>query len=110
MITTMSKTILVVDDDKLIREGMVALLKSAGQTVLEAADGKEGLAVALEQHPDLIVTDVRMPNMDGLQMIEAVREDTWGKKVPVVILTNDDSNQSVNQALESGVMVYLAKN
>ncbi len=106
----MSKTILVVDDDKLIREGLSALLKNAGQIVLEAADGKEGLAVALEQHPDLVVSDVRMPKMTGLEMVDALREDEWGKHVPIVMLTNDDTNDSVNHALQAGVTVYLAKN
>ena len=109
MISSMSKTILVVDDDKLIREGLVALLKNAGQNVLEAANGKSGLAAALEQKPDLVVTDVRMPEMTGLEMINALREDEWGQKVPVIILTNDESNTSINQALESGVTTYLPK-
>lgn len=110
IIRVMSKTILVVDDDKLIREGLSALLKNAGQTVLEAADGKEGLAAALAQHPDLVVSDVRMPNMTGLEMVDALREDEWGKHVPIVMLTNDETNDSVNHALQAGVTVYLAKN
>lgn len=109
MISSMSKTILVVDDDKLIREGLVALLKNAGQDVLEANNGKTGLALALERKPDLVVTDVRMPDMTGLEMISALRADEWGKKVPVIILTNDESNTSINQALESGVTTYLPK-
>jgi two-component system chemotaxis response regulator CheY len=106
----MSKTILVIDDDKLIREGLVALLKNAGQTLLEASDGKQGLEVALTQHPDLIVTDLRMPEMTGLEMISQLRGDAWGASVPVIILTNDETNDSINQALQSGVTTYLAKN
>lgn len=110
IIRTMSKTILVIDDDKLIREGLVALLKNAGQTLLEASDGKQGLEVALTQHPDLIVTDLRMPEMTGLEMISQLRGDAWGASVPVIILTNDETNDSINQALQSGVTTYLAKN
>jgi CheY-like chemotaxis protein len=106
----MSKTILVVDDDKLIRESLGAMLKSAGQTVFEAADGKEGLEAAKKEHPDLIVTDLRMPNMSGQEMIEAIREDHAIKDTPIVVLTNDETSDSVNQALQSGVMVYLGKN
>lgn len=109
MINTMSKTILVVDDDKLIREGLVALLKNAGQNVVEAPDGKAGLETALQQKPDLVVTDVRMPEMTGLEMITQLRTNEWGQKVPVIILTNDESNDSINQALESGVTMYLPK-
>ena len=99
----------MIDDDKLIREGLVALLKNAGQNVLEAVNGKEGLAVALEHTPDLVVTDVRMPEMTGLEMITQLRTDQWGARVPVIILTNDESNDSINQALESGVTMYLPK-
>lgn len=110
MIKGMSKTILVVDDDKLIREGLSALLKSAGQSVLEAADGEEGLAVTKKDHPDLIVTDLRMPNMSGQEMIDAIRADDAIKDIPIVILTNDETSSSVNQALQAGVSFYLAKN
>lgn len=106
----MSNTILVIDDDKLIREGLSTLLKKAGQTVLEAADGKEGLDITRAQKPDLIVTDVRMPNMTGLEMIDAIRADKEVSHTPIVVLTNDDTNDSVNQALQAGVTVYLAKN
>jgi len=105
----MSKKILVIDDDKLMREGLAALLKSAGQTVLEASNGKEGLETALAEKPDLVVTDVRMPKMTGLEMIAELREDTWGKSVSVIILTNDESNDSINQALQSGVTTYFSK-
>lgn len=110
MMNYMSKTILVVDDDKLIREGLSALLKSAGQSVLEAADGEEGLAAAKKDHPDLIVTDLRMPNMSGQEMIDAIRADKTITNIPVVILTNDETSSSVNQALQAGVSFYLAKN
>jgi CheY-like chemotaxis protein len=106
----MSKTILVIDDDKLIREGLGALLKNAGQIVLEAADGKEGLEIAQKEHPDLIVTDLRMPNMSGQEMIDAIRDDKTIKDTPIVILTNDESSESVNQALQSGVSFYMSKN
>lgn len=106
----MSKTILVIDDDKLIREGLGALLKNAGQTVFEAADGKEGLELTKKEHPDLIVTDLRMPNMSGQEMIDAIRADDAIKDIPIVILTNDETSDSVNQALQSGVAFYLAKN
>jgi two-component system chemotaxis response regulator CheY len=106
----MSKTILVVDDDKLIREGLSALLKSAGQTVLEAKDGKEGLELTKAEKPDLIVTDLRMPNMSGQEMIDAIRDEDAIKDTPIVVLTNDETSDSVNQALQTGITVYLAKN
>lgn len=105
----MSKTILVVDDDKLIRSGLTALLRAENYTVLEAANGKEGLEAALKDHPDLIITDVRMPELEGTAMVEQLRTDEWGKSVPVFILSNDESALSVNAALQSGVTTYLDK-
>lgn len=105
----MSK-ILVIDDDSMMRQGIAAMLKNAGQEVLEASDGDAGLAVALDQKPDAIVSDVHMPHMTGLEMLAKLREDTWGKTVPVVILTSDETSASLNQALESGVTSYFSKN
>ena len=109
MISAMSKTILVVDDDNLIRKSLAQTLTAAGFAVTEAENGKTGLAQALAGHPDVVVTDVRMPELDGLQMVEQLRKDEWGKQVPVIILSTDESTASINQALSSGVTVYLSK-
>lgn len=105
----MSKKILTVDDDKLLRESLSAMLRSAGHQVYEAADGQQGLAIALAEHPDLIISDIRMPELDGMAMVERIREDEWGKQVPVIILTNDETTDAINEALQSGVTVYLSK-
>lgn len=102
--------ILVIDDDNLMRQGIATMLKSAGHTVTEASDGEAGLQAALAQHPDLIVSDVHMPHMTGLEMVQELRKDQWGSSVHVVILTSDDSNDTVNQALGAGVTSYFAKN
>jgi CheY-like chemotaxis protein len=101
--------ILVVDDDNVMRVGITAMLKNANQDVIEASDGEAALRVALTEKPDLIVTDIRMPHMSGLEMLEKLREDNWGAKVPVIILTGDDSNETINKALESGITSYFEK-
>jgi CheY-like chemotaxis protein len=105
----MPKKILTVEDDKLLRESLAAMLRTQGHEVLEAVDGQEGLNVALAEHPDLVITDVRMPNMLGTEMVSKLREDDWGKQVPVIILSNDETTGAINQALQSGVTVYLSK-
>lgn len=109
IINGMNKTVLVVDDDKLIRKGLDEALSNVGLKVETAVDGREGLTKALKLHPDLIVTDIRMPELDGIQMIDRLRTDNWGKQVPVIVLSNDETTNSVNQALVAGVTVYLAK-
>lgn len=105
----MAKKILIVDDDKLILESLAAMLRGAGHEVLQAGNGEEGVSLALEQHPDLVVTDVRMPVKDGLAMIDDLRADEWGKTVPIIVLTNDEGTATVNHALQAGVTVYLSK-
>jgi CheY-like chemotaxis protein len=106
----MSKTILIVDDNDLIRQSLTAALVSNELVVESANNGKDGLKLALEKHPDLVVTDVHMPEMDGLEMIEKLRADEWGKKVPVLIMTIDEEAESINKALSAGVTTYMSKN
>lgn len=105
----MAKTILIVDDDKLIRESLGAMLRADGHAVLEAVDGEEGLKVALDQHPDLVITDIRMPVKDGLGMVDDIRADARGKDLPIIILTNDEATETLNHALQDGVTIYLSK-
>jgi two-component system chemotaxis response regulator CheY len=105
----MSKKILIVDDDNLIRKSLGAALQAKGYEIVEAANGQEGLDKALELVPDLVIADVRMPEMDGFTMIEKLREDPKGQDLKVIILSTDDQTTSVNQAMQAGVNVYLDK-
>lgn len=105
----MSKKVLLVEDDKLIRESLARTLSEQGLEVLQAADGKEGLEKALATKVDLVVTDVIMPEVDGLTMLTQLREDSKGKDIPAIILSNDEQTDSLNKALEAGVTVYLSK-
>lgn len=105
----MSKRILLIDDDTLVRQSLGETLSTAGFEVDTAEDGQEGLTKALATHPDLLISDVRMPNVDGLQMLDRLRADEWGKTVPVIILSTDNTTTSINHALSNGVTLYLAK-
>ena len=82
------KTILVVEDEKSLREAIVDILRLKNFLSLEAKDGVEGVEVALSKHPDLILLDLLMPTMDGMSALKKIREDAWGAHVPVIILTN----------------------
>ncbi len=105
----MHKTILIVEDDKLIREGLARTLKEKGFTTLLAVNGKEGLQVAQENDIDLVVTDVIMPEVDGLTMLAELRKTTKGQTIPAIILTNDEQTDSLNKAMQAGVTAYLSK-
>lgn len=104
-----NKKILIVEDDVDLREILSEKLKLSGLETIEAADGAEGLAKALEIHPDLVILDIIMPKMDGLAVLRKIREDSWGAQVPVVILTNINENEKLVEALEIGIDEYLIK-
>ena len=103
------KTILVVEDDASMLGVLVDNLKAEGFAVLEATNGEDGLNAALKEHPDLILLDIMMPQMNGLTMLEKLRSDDWGRAVPVIILTNFGDNEKVAEALGDDVSDYFIK-
>lgn len=103
------QTILIVEDEDSLLSALTTEFTSAGFHVLTAGDGEEGLRVALAEKPALILADVLMPKMDGIQMLHALREDPYGKDVPVVVLTNVHDTAAMVQALEHHAFDYLVK-
>jgi len=77
--------------------------------VLVAKDGEEGLKKSLENHPHIILLDIIMPKLDGISMLKKLREDNWGKEVPVILLTNLSDSEKVAEGMEVGVYDYLVK-
>lgn len=106
----MKKTILIVEDEVSQRKVLSAYLTKKGFSILEAADGEEGLTIALAQHPDVILLDVRMPKMDGMTMMHKLRADEWGKTVSIIILSNyDTSDTHLFQIILDEPSFYLIK-
>lgn len=103
------KTILVVDDSAVCREPMAAILESHGYRVLRAADGVEGLEVARAEEPELILLDIVMPRMDGLTMLEVLRNDPAHKDRPVILVTGTTDRSCILKARALGVQGYLLK-
>jgi DNA-binding response OmpR family regulator len=105
----MSKRVLVVEDEADIRRLVSIKLKGAGYEVLTASDGEEGLAAAVRDKPDLLVSDVMMPKKDGYTMVREVRE-ALGSDAPVVImLTSRGQDTDVATGLDSGADDYIVK-
>ena len=99
--------ILIAEDETIIRLDVRTLLEKAGhEVVAEARDGEEAVALAYEHDPDLIVMDVRMPHLDG---IEAARQISDRKPVPIVMLTAYAEEDLVTRASEAGAFAYLVK-
>ena len=103
------KKILIVDDDESLNNVLVDKLNLSGYEAIGASDGVDGLKKALEMHPDLILLDLLMPKMDGLQMLKELREDSWGKLVKVIILTLLEQADYVAKTMDKNVYGYLVK-
>lgn len=104
-----NKQILIVEDEAPMRAALKDKLKDAGYRVLEARDGIEGLAVAKKEHPDLILLDLLMPNMNGQDMLVELRKKDWGKTVPVIVLTNSNENDTILETLQKDAQDYFIK-
>jgi CheY-like chemotaxis protein len=111
MHTQTQKTILIIEDEKSLRGAMVDILSAKGFLVIEARNGREGVEMAVIKKPDLIVLDLIMPEMDGMTALKKIREGAWGKKVPIIILTNlsATNEQSVTDAVAHKLTHYLIK-
>ena len=102
-------SILVVEDDPTIRELVRLHLSSASHEVLTAVDGLQGLQMAVSRRPDLIVSDVQMPNMDGFGMLAAVRANEQTSSIPVIFLTALDDRDSFRKSMNLGADDFLSK-
>jgi diguanylate cyclase len=103
------KTLLVVEDDKSVRDLLLRLLSREGFRCVLAQDGFIGVQIAREILPDLILCDVRMPNLDGYGMLSAVREDSALSHVPFIFLSGKSERREVRQGMNLGADDYLVK-
>ena len=103
--------ILVIEDEKSLRGALMDILRLKNLAPIEAKNGKEGVKLALSEHPHLILLDLIMPEMDGTAALKLIREDSWGKRVPVIILTNlsGTNDQFLTKALTETSTYYLVK-
>ena len=102
-------TVLVVDDEPDLVELLQYALETAGFRVLTASDGVEGLAVAEAEKPDVLVVDIMMPRMDGIELVERVRERAALRLTPVLMLTARTDERDEIAGLEAGADDYLPK-
>lgn len=105
-----NKKILIVEDETPLRNAVTDILTFEGFEVFQAKNGQEGLDLALKEHPDLILLDLMMPIMDGLTMLEKLRQDQeFGKTAAVILLTNINDPEKVAMATEAGSYDFLVK-
>jgi CheY-like chemotaxis protein len=105
----MSARILVIEDDKFLRKACEVSLTKRGFTVLTAVDGEEGVQQAREGSPDLILLDMLMPKMTGIETLVVLKQDEQTRNIPVVILSNSSIEADVQKASALGAVGYLVK-
>jgi len=103
--------ILIVEDEGSMLNVLSDTFLTQGLNVVKAKNGEEGLNLALKNHPDVILLDILMPKMDGMEMMKKLREDAWGKTVKIIILTNvnPDSDVTIKNIVENQPSYYLIK-
>jgi CheY-like chemotaxis protein len=104
------KKILIIEDEMSYVKLLRRQLTLGGYEVMEATDGKQGLAMATQHHPDLILLDVRMPQMSGIAVLNELRKDPYGKKAKVILLTNlEPDDKTVREVVQNQPSFYLVK-
>jgi two-component system chemotaxis response regulator CheY len=106
----MTKTILVVDDSGTVRQQVSLALKQAGFTTVQATDGREGLAaIENDRSIAMVICDVNMPNMNGLEMVEQVKSKPEYEALPILMLTTEAQPSLVKRAKEAGAVGWMVK-
>lgn len=103
------KSILVIDDSDEVRSIVTAVLRNFGFEVREATSGETGIQMVLTEKPDLIISDVRMPGMDGHHLLSAIRELQSTAAIPVILMTGSASHDDFRRGMASGADDYLHK-
>lgn len=101
--------VLVVEDEEILLTALKEELESSGYRVEGAMDGLDGLSKTKSFHPQLILLDLVMPKMDGMEMLQKLKADSETRDIPVVILTNLSDYERISEALSLGAMDYLVK-
>jgi two-component system chemotaxis response regulator CheY len=108
----MDSDVLVVDDSAAIRKILTRVLRQTGmaiQTIHEAGDGQEALAVMALHRIDLVLSDINMPKMDGLQLLASLKTSPQYQKIPVVMITTEGGETKVAEAVRLGAAGYVRK-
>ena len=101
--------ILLVEDDEFLSELYATKLNLEGFEVLSAVDGKKGLKLAQDKHPDVVLLDIILPKLDGFEVLQALKGDPATKEIPIILLTNLSQRDEVKRGLGLGAADYLIK-
>ena len=108
----MAFNVLIVDDSSSMRAIIRKIMKVSGFNIgelLEAADGKEAIKVLTDEWVDLVLADINMPNMNGLELISEMKKDEMLKSIPVVMVTTEGSEKRIQESMKLGASGYIKK-
>ena len=105
----MANHILIVEDDAALREALQTTLEAEKFSVSTATDGEDGLKKIAGKKPDLILLDIAMPKMDGITMMEKLRENKSHGEIPIIFLTNLSDVETISKVVRQGMFDYLVK-
>ena len=103
------KKILIVDDEEDVRDMLHFSLSSMGYDVLDAEDGMKALQIFRDAHPQIVLTDIKMPSMDGIELLKRLRESEQHAKTPILMLTSLGREEDIVRAFNLGASDYLTK-
>ena len=101
--------IVFIEDEPALQKSLGDFLRSRGHEVYSALNGEEGLGMIREYHPDLVLLDIVLPRMDGLEVLRTMRSDPAIRNTAVVMLTNSESSDAVQESVTLGAKAYLIK-
>lgn len=101
--------VLIVEDDKFLRDLIVQKLKREGFAIFEAVDGEEGLKIAKEKHPDIILLDLILPGLDGFEVLRRIKSDDSTASIPVIVLSNLGQKEDMDRAMAGGAEDFMVK-
>ena len=104
-----AKTVLYVEDNELNRKIVRDLLRRTSYVLIEAVDGEAGIAAAREQRPDLILMDIQLPKVSGIDAMRALRRDPATAETPIIAITSFALSGDQQKAMDAGASAYLAK-
>ena len=104
-----TKTILTVDDSATMRDMLLETLSNLGYRVVQAGDGMHGLETLKDEQPDVIITDINMPRLNGIDFIKRVREDARHRATPILCLTTENYEGVRDQARRAGATGWIVK-
>ncbi|MCH7828791.1 response regulator [Patescibacteria group bacterium] len=101
--------ILIIEDDRFLKELITQKVRQAGYEVVGAMDGEEGLTLAGEELPNLILLDLILPTMDGFEVLRKLKEQEATKNIPVIILSNLGQKEDIDKGMQLGAIDYMVK-